>query len=150
LQCTFIIYPYHVHILELFSLSGLWSYFEDWKRELVHVADQVSPAGVRHAVVLWDFSGYHQYALEPVPRLGDRATQVNWYWEAGHFKRALGEKMLAAIYGREAEPIGKRLDADNIESHLANIRRQQSAFRSTSPEVAQTMKEIFNLKSATP
>lgn len=146
LRCTFIIYPYHAHILELISLSGLWIYFEDWKREIAHLVDGVSTDRMQQANVLWDFSGYHNYALEPVPRLGDRATQLNWYWEAGHFKRALGEKLLMDIYGQEVERIGTRLDANNIESHLADIRQQQSAFRAARPEVAQALQKLLHLK----
>ena len=58
--CTFLIYPYHAHILELFELTGLSTAFLEWKGELVHrLGSHGQPTtDTRGPIVLWDFSGY--------------------------------------------------------------------------------------------
>ena len=42
-------------------------------------------------VELWDFTGFSPYTAEQVPRPGDTRTELQWYWEAGHFKKSLGD-----------------------------------------------------------
>jgi hypothetical protein len=98
IEVHLVIYPYHAHLLEIFRAYGLWPLFEEWKRALVRkVGADRAAAGWSPA--LWDFSGYDQYTTERVPPLGDKSSQVHWYWEAGHFKRELGELVLARVFG---------------------------------------------------
>ena len=127
--CTFIIYPYHAHVLELFAITGLWNAFEEWKRELVRTLARDSQTDQRR-LVLWDFSGYHRYACERVPAMGDRTSKMQWYWEAGHFKRELGDRMISRIGGDGDPEFGVRLDASTIESDLSSVRRGHERYRS--------------------
>lgn len=120
-----VIYPYHAHLLEILRITGFWDLFEEWKRELVRRIDQGDPQGA----VLWDFSGYHRYALEAVPAAHDRSTAVHWYWEAGHFKKELGHLILERILGGKDEDFGVRLTRENVEAHLAAIRRDGQRYR---------------------
>ena len=111
--CTFVIYPYHAHILELFGLTGLAPSFDAWKAELARrlAIGSHTSAGVpsRSKLTLWDFSGYNRYTCEAVPEVGDRSHVVRWYWEAGHFKRELGDLMIARMRGGDAQDFGTRL-----------------------------------------
>jgi hypothetical protein len=127
--CTFLIYPYHAHILEMFAMTGLWNPFEEWKRELVRRLDYGSTTVNGSRIVLWDFSGYHRYACERVPALGDRVTTMRWYWESGHFKRELGDRIIARVRGGGAPDFGVRLDASTIDAELARIRRDRDRYR---------------------
>ena len=141
--CTFLIYPYHAHILETFAMTGLWNAFEEWKRELVRRLDPGSTTDNGSRIVLWDFSGYHRYACERVPQLGDRTATMLWYWEAGHFKRELGDRIIARIRSGGDEDLGTRLDASTIESVLARIRQGEALYRvQRPPEVAALTKLI--------
>lgn len=113
-----LIYPYHVHSLILFERSGLWPAFEAWKTELVKMIT------VSDTAVLWDFSGPSSYSLEPVPPAGNLRQAMHWYWEAGHFKKSLGDILLEQMFNHPADgsrpnKVGIRLTADNLAITLA-------------------------------
>lgn len=125
IQVYLVIYPYHVNLLEILRETGFWNLFEEWKRELCRL---VAPYQ-SDDVMLWDFSGYHKYAREPVPGPGDRKTVVRWYWEAGHFKSQLGHQILARIFRGGDPSFGQPLRLDTLSSHLAAIRQQADDYR---------------------
>ena len=62
-------------------------------------------------VEVWDFSGLSTETLEPIPDRLDRRTRMKYYWEAGHFKKELGDQIIGRVLG---EPLnfGVKLDAD--------------------------------------
>jgi hypothetical protein len=129
--CTFIVYPYHGHVLELFALTGLWPSFEEWKRQLVRSLAAPAPGqDDKGKLVLWDFSGYHRFACERVPAKDDRSTAMQWYWEAGHFKRELGDQIIARVGGGGDPEFGIRLDQSTVEAALGAIRRDAGRYRS--------------------
>jgi hypothetical protein len=132
-----VIYPYHAHLLEILRITGCWELFEQWKRELVH---RVASRGGR--AELWDFSGYHRYAREDVPRPDDRKTKVHWYWEAGHFKKELGHQLLGRLFGADDPEFGVPLTPGNVEVHLAAIRLAGQAYRRERPEVVASLERL--------
>ncbi|SOD40059.1 hypothetical protein [Nitrosovibrio sp. Nv4] len=100
-----IIYPYHAQILALFEETRLWSSFWKWKDLLVR---EVSAAKQRHPgarIALFDFSGYGSYNCEKIPAKGDRVTNTRWYWEAGHFKKELGDIVLESVFSQSADTL---------------------------------------------
>ncbi|WP_300454983.1 hypothetical protein [Accumulibacter sp.] len=135
---TIVIYPYHGHLLEILRSTGCWPLVEDWKRKLT---DLVATEGGA-AAQLWDFSGYHAFAREPVPGPGDRTTEVRWYWEAGHFKSSLGHEILQRIFERGTPDFGLRLTPENIEQHLQNVRLAGDSYR---VENARSLSELAAL-----
>jgi hypothetical protein len=136
-----LIYPYHADYLEMLRLAGHESNFEEWKRHLVTLTERGSGG---HAI-LWDFSGYNDYTTEAVPPPKDRKTTVRWYWEAGHFKKELGEKLLARIFapeiegGETANGFGVLLDSRNLESHLERLRQERTEYISKHPEAVERL-----------
>ena len=125
IQVKVVIYPYHAHLLEIFRITNCWDMFEDWKRELAyrvatHSHDQAT---------LWDFSGYHHYARETVPLVGDKQTVVPNYWEAGHFKKELGHQILARLSGKGEAAFGVVLKPANVNVHLLAIRQDGIKYR---------------------
>ena len=92
-----VIYPYHAQIQAMFDAAGLATTFDNWKALLAEEVDKVRNANPGVKVSLWDFSGYSSYQCEPIPARGDKQTSTRWYWEAGHFKPALGDIMLTRI-----------------------------------------------------
>jgi hypothetical protein len=140
-----VIYPYHAHILELFHLSGLWPVFEDWKRVLADYA----AAGMRGGeegfrVSLWDFSGYHRIASEEVPAPGDRRTQTRWYWEAGHFKTALGDRILARLFGGAPDRgFGVRLTPDPVGDATGQPAAGRAEWRAAHPADAAYLAALY-------
>jgi hypothetical protein len=122
-----IIYPYHAQLLFMFEQAGLWALFEQWKRQLAEIATESDGA-----VVLWDFSGFSDYSTEAIPLARDTRSPVRWYWEAGHFKKPLGdvilEEVLSAAGGKAARGLGKRLNEKNVDEEIERARRGRDEF----------------------
>ena len=134
-----IIYPYHAQIrlmLERVELGGL---FADWKRELVALTEG---SGLKDRVELWDFSGIAQETLEAIPAKGDHRTQLNYYWEAGHFKSALGERIIANLFGAQRN-FGIRLYRQNIDRWLQEDRRAVKEVLDQPSPLARDIDEIL-------
>ena len=130
-----IIYPYHAQMLMMFQESGLWPAFERFKETLVDEVVAARAAGCR--VTLWDFSGRSRYATQPIPQPGDRTMHSAWYWEAGHFKKELGDVMLARVLSGRPAPDDSRfgliLDAGSWKEHLLRQREELALLRQTDP-----------------
>lgn len=127
----FVIYPYHAHTLVLFHLTGLWPAYEDWKREL---AGRIEAARGTLDVELWDFTGFSPYADERVPPPGDTRTELRWYWEAGHFKKSLGDLLLADIFDGEGKRWGSRLTKAGLQAHLQKQREARDDYERSRPD----------------
>ena len=121
IQVTLVISPSHARLWELMRFSGLWGQFEAWKRHLVGVVETSGDTA------LWDFSGYHQYAIESVPKRG----LMQWYMDTSHYTVALGWRVLDQIFGYpgEGKPFGVRLSAQNVDAHLRKIRVSGAQYR---------------------
>ena len=96
------IYPYHAQILAMFEQAGMMPAFEQWKVLMAAQVDAIRAAHPQARLTLWDFSGYMPYQCEPIPAQGDRRAATKWYWEAGHFKSALGDIMLDRMFAQPA------------------------------------------------
>lgn len=126
-KARLVIYPYHAEIRLMQARLGLADLFNDWKRMVVAIA-------ARHpGVEVWDFSGIGPETLEAIPAPGDRKTHLQYFWEAGHFKRALGDKVIARVMGAaDADGrFGIQLTPDNIESVIAADRKQLDTLLTT-------------------
>ncbi len=118
-----VILPVHARQLMVIDIAGLWPAYERWKRTLVAI---VAEDAKEHASVypLWDFSGFHHVATEPVPGPRDNKNNMTWFWESSHFKKRLGNYVLDRVLetntsdGRPSPDIGIRIDTKNIEEHL--------------------------------
>lgn len=106
-------YPYHAHILGTLHRAGLMDEVAAWKQAL---ADTVHAAAAQGANVrLWDFVAVTPETAEAVPSPGDRRSVTRWYWEGGHFKAALGHRMLERMLGtRSEEGFGRELRPEAV------------------------------------
>jgi hypothetical protein len=118
--------------------AGLWSLFEQWKRDITDFADAARSQGGR--VTVWDFGCAHRLTAEPIPDEGDRKTEMRWYWEAGHFKKQLGDLVLDRILGEalpaEASDFGIDLVPGTVETRIAGCRVSLAAMRQRFPALA--------------
>ena len=115
--------------------AGLLGVFEQWKAEIIASVDKYAKAGMK--VELIDFSGFSAETSEPIPVRGDK-THLAYYWEAGHFKKELGDRMLDRIFGGETG-FGTRLDRRTLalqrEADRQKIQKEREANSSLAKEV---------------
>jgi hypothetical protein len=135
-----LIYPYHAQMLALFESSGLWPLFEQWKRGVIGevAALRRRRPGVR--VDLVDFSGFGAYNCEAIPAAGQHAAETIWYWEAGHFKKALGDVVLrrlvtGAAGGASDQAFGTPLDGASEALNRARIATERTSCVAAHPEI---------------
>jgi hypothetical protein len=123
-----VIYPYHAQFRLILERLGLGELFADWKRMVVAIADR--HGGGPGRVQVWDFSGIAPETLEAIPPAGDRRTHLRYYWEGGHFKKALGDRVIARILGEPAE-FGQQIDSTSIDNWLVEDRGRVLALLAT-------------------
>ena len=125
-----VIYPYHAQLMVMMEQTGLWPVFEQWKLRLLGEVARLNAAHPSARVMLWDFSGYGVLQCEPIPAKGDIVHGTRWYWESGHFKAALGERILERVFGAAdigagVAEFGVRLDTASWNENRARIARER-------------------------
>lgn len=131
-----VIYPYHAQILALFNDAGLWPLFEAWKRQVITAVAQAEQRSPGAHITLFDFSGFGQYNCEHVPQPGDAGAATTWFWEGGHFKKSLGDIVLARVMAAPDAPqaaFGFRLDASNLQADIDRIATERLACAAAQP-----------------
>lgn len=133
-----LIYPYHAQIMAMFERAGLEPVFEQWKRLLVRDMEAIRKSNPGAKITLWDFSGYSSFHCEAIPAKGDKASSPQWYWEAGHFKPALGNLVLARVLGGSARPVspdglGFALTAASLAENAQRIAAERAACIGAAP-----------------
>ncbi len=101
------IHPYHAQFMDVMQKAGLTGSFVSWKAALTAY---VAARATGQALTLVDFSEPSDFTREAVPAPDDLRTVMQWYWEAGHYKAALGDKMIPRLMGAETS-FGKVLNA---------------------------------------
>jgi hypothetical protein len=135
--------PYHAEYLILLDAAGLWRQFETWKHDLDALARI-------EGVPLWDFTGFDRYSTESVGALPPRGTSLDWFWEPAHYRRELGDLVLANIWRAHCPPdhanaprYGVRLDRADLETHLAAQRVARDTYKAAHPDVVARIEELF-------
>ncbi len=142
------ILPAHAHLNEALRESGLWTMFEDWKRELVKINEEEAARAKAKPFPLWDFNNFSNWTLEAVPPAGDISTRMYWFWEAPHFKRELGDQVLDVvlsppkIFGNYFFLIHVPITSGNIEPQLERIRVLEQLYRETHPDDMKQIKQV--------
>lgn len=133
-----VIYPYHAQMLAMFEAAGLWPLFEEWKTQLVLAIAAVKAQHPDAHISLIDFSGYGRYNCERIPAANERGMATRWYWEAGHFKKALGDIVLRRVMSpRDSAPgdsrFGMPLDGASLAQNRARIAQERSVCAAAQP-----------------
>jgi hypothetical protein len=134
IELKIVLYPYHARLLHSVRLAGIWGEFEAWKTALVRTVDEES-LRLGNQVPVWDFALFNSRMVEMVPRPGDRQSVLLGYWEAGHFKQALGDLVLARVLDAVAvdDEFGLQLSSLNVPAVLERQRQlaDEHALRDT-------------------
>ena len=77
-------------------------------------------------MALWDFSGINPCTAEPVPADADTVTNMRWYRESSHFRRALGDRVFDRVFARADDGacpgLGSQLAPPTLDATLAEQR----------------------------
>lgn len=139
------IYPYHVQMLAMLEEAGLAPALGPWKAMLAREVAAVRRLHPASRITLWDFSGYSPFQCEPIPAKGDRKGSTRWYWEAGHFKSALGDVMLSRMLGAGGAPadgFGFALDEATLDANEERMRRERAACVAAQPALFQEARAL--------
>lgn len=134
IEIVLFINPYHSDYLVQIAASGKWGALDAWKRQLALIAEMYS-------VPLWDFNGFDTYSTESPPAWGDRQAVLAWYWEPAHYRRELGDQMLATMLGRACGrmdapmPFGTRIAGADLQAHLDRLGADLGRFMAENPAV---------------
>jgi hypothetical protein len=131
-----IISPIHARLVETLYGVGLGAKFEQWKRDITFIVDQMNLQNGNANIELWDFSTYSAYTTEEVPVATDRKTVMRWYLDPSHYSVELGNIMLNRLRGeRSSTPFGDRLHSSSIDKVLEKQRIARDEFHRFNPEI---------------
>jgi hypothetical protein len=126
---TIFISPSHATDMEGLHVLGLWSEFEQWKREVSKIAP------------IWDFSGYNSITTELI------AKNMKYYLDSSHYRKETGDLILNRLLSSKENTVpdnfGVLITAENIEAHFAKIRSDREKWLKTSPD-AKIVQDIKN------
>ncbi|SHH42045.1 SGNH/GDSL hydrolase family protein [Massilia sp. CF038] len=130
-----VIYPYHAQLMALIDDAGMEPMLDEWRTRLTALVATARAAHPDVKITLWDFSGYAPYQCEAIPAKGDRRSVTRWYWEAGHFKGALGNLMLARILDQpDQDPaFGTVLDSASLAANRTRLTRERQQCLAANP-----------------
>ena len=135
-----VIYPYHAQMLAMFEAAGLWPLFDEWKAQLVLAIGDVRVRFPHARISLTDFSGYGAYNCEHIPAANERDAATRWYWEAGHFKKALGDIVLQRLIAPQEiaagdGQFGMPLDGASLAANRARIAQERGSCAAAQPRL---------------
>jgi hypothetical protein len=132
--------PIHARQLEAIRVSGLWSTYEQWERDLVEIVAENSKIHPNEEpITLWDFSGYNSITTEKIPPSNSK-EEMKWYYDSSHFSKEAGDVVLDLVLnGHNAtqgtfKDFGVPINVNNIESHLKRIRTEQVQYQKNYPQ----------------
>jgi hypothetical protein len=141
--------PVHARYLDWYAHVGWWALFEHWKRALAAtITAEASATPGRTPFVLWDFSGFHDIAIEQVPQYGDLESRMRWYLDTSHYSRAAGNLILDRILRSADNNVSSlpraTLEAATVERHIDTLKddaaRYRTAHRSETDNVAEMVR----------
>lgn len=145
-----LIYPYHAQILLMFEEVGLMPAFEQWKMQLAQELERAQKKYPQARSHLWDFSGYSAIQCELIPAKNDKLTDTKWYWEAGHFKSVLGNRMLSKMFDKTAtetsNSFGYALNTSNISLNTQRLAAERKGCLSQYPDLFTDASLLINDK----
>lgn len=141
-QVTGFIHPLHAWREEALFRSGRDEAYFELRRDLTTLFDRYSgrdaaePCIEGGSTVLWDFSGYQDFAVQPAPAPDATAAHALFY-EPSHYLPHVGQAMLDRMRGGEGEALfasedfGVRLTGETLVETEAAIRTRRQTWLDT-------------------
>lgn len=100
--------PMHATLLNALKEAGLWSEFENWKREIIALTP------------VWDFSGYNSITTETI------SDEMKNYQDSSHYTKLVGNLIINRIFNYQEANVpadfGIYVTQKNIDNHITKIR----------------------------
>ncbi len=125
--------PAHAHYWETIYQCGLWSEFENLKRQL----SAIYP--------IYDFSGYSDFNTEVL----SKETSSTYFFELSHFTPHYGNIILDKVYNIKdrCPDSGFLLNAESIEPHLKTLRDQREEWIKLHPDKVSWVRNQLDFKA---
>ena len=123
--------PLNVSVRATIDAVGLGERYEFWLRELVRLNEEEASRAGLTPLPLWDFGDANTVTSEALPT---DTTPMRWFWDPSHYRTATGDLILDRIFDfhdpARALPadFGVRMNAANIDAHLARARAGRAAW----------------------
>jgi len=135
----------HAWQLELIDALGLWTQWEEWKRSVARINEEVAQELGREPLTLWDFSGYNTYTTEIVPPDLVATGPLVYFWDTSHFRHSLGARILDRLSGSKDSPgFGNRLTTARVEQLLSDTRKERDLWRGDRAQDVQDVRAVVS------
>ena len=128
IEVKIFISPTHATQYEAIDIAGLWSDFEQWKREIISITP------------VWDFSGYNSITTEVISD-----SMIN-YIDNSHYSQHTGNLVLNRMFAQADDTIpldfGVLINQGNLESHLNKIKFDRQQWRQNNLKEVQLVKRV--------
>jgi hypothetical protein len=134
--------PMHATGLEGYAALHIWPVYEQWIRTLTSVVSAHNRRFPDDPATFWDFCRYDGATTDPA------FENSVWFYDSFHLKVPLGNLVIDQIMNfrpadkSEIPHLGTVVTESNIESHLANLRRDRDAYDAANSEVEQIDRAI--------
>jgi hypothetical protein len=142
--------PEHMTELLLYSEAGIWALFEKFKMNLLQTVQDLR---TRHSVDIrfFDFGNVSAPTTQPLRQINDRTIYDPYYIDPVHFRRPVGEYMLATMFQCEipaAVPEGFAIElaAGNIAAHFASQRQKLREYRRQNSALVERMSRAIETR----
>ncbi len=145
-----VIYPFHLETHALIDGNELGPMFLDWRQTMAGKFRSAATGGAK--VRLVDAAIFNEVTTEPIPPRGNTREHMQWYWDPGHFKKALGDRLLACLLPgtQEAiEPCSRSALVTDRPPEKAQYRDELLRWYQQRPEVLRDVQEILKTSLAT-
>jgi hypothetical protein len=88
IKTTIMVPPVHAQLLTLMYQTGLYPYYKMWKTALYMNANA-------NGLTVYDFTAVNAITTEPIPH--DKDQNMQYWWEASHYKPIIGYAMLSEL-----------------------------------------------------
>ncbi len=133
--------PFHIRLIEVLDRKIGYNRFEDWKRDIVKLNEEIANLFNTQPYPVYDFSGYNFITSEEIPVEGFKMKY--FYYENSHIRPSAGDLMLKKILLNENQfnNFGILISTKNIEEHLE---KQKELFYRWREENQVEVNEIIN------
>lgn len=138
--------PIHARLQAATGVVGIEPAWENWKRSLAALNEEVAAEYGQPPFRIWDFASINPYTVEEFPR--DPQARMQWYEESSHFSQALGNRLLDVVLGRPegvawaGEGFGTPLQAGTIEDWLGQQREARRQWAQAHPDDMQDLVRV--------